>query len=491
MARPRAARTYERHVKRFVRVSRSFRAPRRLLADLEFADVRKDLARAARLAFVVLIVSQPSATAQTTPDIDLIDAAKLGELARAKDLLSSNAGVNAADARGYTPLMWASAGGHTELVRHLLENGAAPDRRAADGTTALMLAAANGSTDVVRVLLSRGVNVAAVKGGVSAQQLAIARGHSAAAALLAQAEGLGARLIQAAIDGHDALIRQLLVLGAPVNVTDAHGATPLMIAARNGDLGVLQFLLSRGGDASARDTEGQTAFDWAERSPETGKHVVLFLLDRGVSRDASRLPARSQVPAVTASLHALELVLSRVPPGSGPMRQDLRRSSSALSQLQVLSASWPAASPEDYRLNLAIEVRSLEAALHRGDIVKLASTVQSVADDLEVKLEHCTRSGGKPGGAVAVRVRTLLGSAEIKSWQVFYLPKVLEAADNASPNVFPQLSSPTEEALVPGRYIMWVRDPATAKLGERTVVKVGEGKKELLLELPVPTDTPQ
>jgi hypothetical protein len=33
---------------------------------------------------------------------------------------------------------------------------------------------------------------------------------------------------------------------------------------------------------------------------------------------------------------------------------------------------------------------------------------------------------------------------------------------------------------------MWVRDPATSRLGERTVVKVGEGKKELILDLPVP-----
>jgi hypothetical protein len=68
------------------------------------------------------------------------------------------------------------------------------------------------------------------------------------------------------------------------------------------------------------------------------------------------------------------------------------------------------------------------------------------------------------------------------------MPKVLEADENASPDLFPQLSSPTEEALVPGRYLMWVRDPTTSKLGERTVVKVGEGKKELLLELPVPVD---
>ena len=65
------------------------------------------------------------------------------------------------------------------------------------------------------------------------------------------------------------------------------------------------------------------------------------------------------------------------------------------------------------------------------------------------------------------------------------------AASNASPDLFPQLSSPTNETLVPGRYVMWARDPATARLGERTVVKVGEGKKELLLDLPVPATPPR
>jgi uncharacterized protein len=436
---------------------------------------------------IVLVLSQ--APAPAGPEIELLDAAKLGLLARTKELLAMGAGVNTADRRGFTLLMWASAGGHAEMVRHLLEGGAAPDRRAADGTTALMLAAANGFTDVVRVLLSRGVNVAALRGGVSAHQLAIARGHSAAAALLAPAEGLGARLIQAAIDGHDALVRQLLVLGAPINVTDARGATALMIAARNGDLGILQFLLSRGADPSARDAQGQTAFDWAERSPETGTHVVLFLRDRGLARDAPVQTARAQSPPVTTSLRALEAALSRIPAASAAVRQAQRRANTALSQLRALSASWPAESPEEYRVNLATELSSLEAALRKGDSERLAATVQSVAEDLEIKLEHCTRSGGKLGGAVTVRVRTVQGSAESKSWQVFYMPKVLEAAENASPDLFPQLSSPTEEALVPGRYLMWVRDPTTARLGERTVVKVGEGRKELLLELPVPGGT--
>ena len=109
-----------------------------------------------------------------------------------------------------------------------------------------------------------------------------------------------------------------------------------------------------------------------------------------------------------------------------------------------------------------------------GNGENLAETVEAVAEDLEIKLEHCTKSGGSLGGSVVVRVRTLQGNTERKSWQVFYMPRVFEAASNASPDLFPQLSSPTEETLVPGRYVMWVRDPATAQLGERTVVKVGE-----------------
>jgi ankyrin repeat protein len=441
-------------------------------------------------AVLIFATSQSPAPAHTTPDLEVLDSAKLGDLTRTRDLLSRGAAVNTADRRGFTLLMWASAGGHAEMVRLLLDAGAVPDRRAADGTTALMLASANGFTEIVRLLLSRGVNVAAVKSGISAHQLAIARGHSAVATLLAQADGLGTRLIQAATDGHDALVRQLITLGAPVNVTDARGATALMIAARNGDLGILQFLLSRGADPSAEDLQRDTVFEWAEDSPVSGEHVVRFLLDRGLSRNAREAAARAQPPPVAATLRALDAALSRIPAAAPPaVRQAQRRAAAALSQLQALSVSWPAESPEEYRVNLAADLSTLEAVLRGSDMVSLAATVQSLAEDLEIKLEHCIRSGGKLGGAVTVRVRTVQGSAESKSWQVFYMPKVLEAAENASPDLFPQLSSPTEEALVPGRYVMWVRDPTTATLGERTVVKVGEGKKELLLELPVPGGT--
>jgi hypothetical protein len=371
-------------------------------------------------------------------------------------------------------------------VRLLIDNGAAVERRANDGTTALMLASSNGFIDVVRALLQRGADTTATHDGITARQLALARGHTEIADLLDQAASLGARLLRAATEGNDTAVRQLLSQGAPVNERDDRGATALMIAARNGGLGMMQALLSRGADPTIVDNQGQAVVGWAEPSPTTAKYVIAFLLDRGISKQPPPTAASPASPQVKASLAMMATTLARVPPASAAVRDAQRRASAALSQLQALSAKWPADSPNDYRENLAGDVAAVQSALAVGTADRLAETLQSVAEDLEVKLEHCQLSGGKLGGSVLVRVRTVAGAQEIRSWQVFYMPRVFEAAATASPDVFPQLSSPTAETLVPGRYVMWVRDPSTSRLGERTVVKVGEGKKELALDLPVP-----
>ena len=188
--------------------------------------------------------------------------------------------------------------------------------------------------------------------------------------LLEQAEVLGARLLQAATEGHDTVVRQLLAMGAPVNVTDERGATALMLAARNGDLGILQALLSRGADPSVRDSQGRTVFEWAEPSSSTAKYVVAFLLDRGISKEMPRAARRVQSPQVRASLLTLAAVLARIPPASGPVRTAQQRANAVLSRLQALSAKWPADSPDDYRDNLAGYVAALEAALKAGDAAR-------------------------------------------------------------------------------------------------------------------------
>ena len=264
-----------------------------------------------------------------------------------------------------------------------------------------------------------------------------------------------------------------------------------MMAARNGDLGMLQALLSRGADASIRDSQGRTVIEWAEPSPTTAKYVIAFLADRGVSKEVARQSGPAQSPQVRASLRTLAGVLERIPPASAPVRTAQRRANAALSQLQALSAQVAGRIARRLPRQPCGRHRGPRERPEPGNVDSLAAALQSLAEDLEIKLEHCTMSGGRLGGSVVVRVRTLQGGEERKSWQVFYMPRVFEAAGNASPDLFPQLSSPTEETLVPGRYVMWVRDPATARVGERTVVKVGEGKKELLLDLPVPAAQPR
>jgi hypothetical protein len=200
---------------------------------------------------------------------------------------------------------------------------------------------------------------------------------------------------------------------------------------------------------------------------------------------------RTTSPPVKTSLRTLAVLLGTIPRSSAAVRAAAGRAAAAVTRLEALSARWPAESPEDYRDNLAAEIAALDAAIAKGEVKALTATMTAIADDLEAKLEHCTNSGGTLGGSVAVRVRTLQGGAEIKSWQVFYMPKVFEAATNASPDLFPQLSSPTEDVLVPGRYVMWVRDPVAGRVGERTTVKIGEGKKNLVLDLPVPATPPR
>jgi ankyrin repeat protein len=458
----------------------------------------------AAVLLVGLSLGQSATPASAATNAQLLEAAKLGQAAAVKELLSAGAAVNAGDRRGFTALMWACVGGSTAVVRELIDNGAAVNGRASDGTTPLMLAATNGFLDITRALLLKGADVNAARGAVRARQLAAERGHAEVVALLEQAEGLAARLLRAAVEGNDTAVRQWLAAGAPIDATDERGATALLIAARNADLGMLQTLLARGADVGVRDATNQGIFAWAEASPSTAKYVVAFLSDHGASRDAPRRPVAAQPPQVKASLDALAVNLSRISSPSPRIRSVLQRATLALSQLQKLSVQWPAESPEDYRDNLSEEVKALEAALATppaagdrrspagaGSVEKVAAAIESIAEDLEVKLEHCNRSGGKLGGSVTVRVRTIQGSNEIRSWQVFYMPRVFEAAANASPDLFPQLSSPTEDTLVPGRYVMWVRDPASARIGERTVIKIGEGKKELTLDLPVPPPSPR
>ncbi|WP_369750915.1 ankyrin repeat domain-containing protein [Pontibacter sp. BAB1700] len=91
--------------------------------------------------------------AQTT---DLIGAARAGDVAVIREHLQSKADVNAADQRGFTPLIIAVYGGHHEAVEVLLEAGANVNQQDASGNTALMGTAFKGYSALAELLISKG-----------------------------------------------------------------------------------------------------------------------------------------------------------------------------------------------------------------------------------------------------------------------------------------------------------------------------------------------
>lgn len=213
--------------------------------------------------------------------------------------------------------------------------------------------------------------------------------------------------------------------------------------------------------------------------------LLLAVLVVGVAPGAAA-QAPNAAPPLRQSLQSLGLLLTQVPTAPPPLSLAVSRAQATLRELQALAQRWPAESPADYRANLDRHVRLFGQALAANDSTRLTAFLDALADDLEDKLEHCRNSGGKLGGSVLVSARTVQGAQEVRNLQVFYLPRVLEAAGVSAADRFPQLSSPTHETLVPGRYVMWVSEAGGGRTGERVIVKVGEGRKDLVLDLPVP-----
>jgi hypothetical protein len=135
------------------------------------------------------------------------------------------------------------------------------------GQTALGAAAWNGDTDGVKVLLSMGAKVDAGQKG--------------------QFQGLsptGTALSIAASAGRVEICKILLGAGADVNKRNPHGMTPFLVALARGDIQCASEMLDYGADVNARDTLGETPLmllhQFDPKDP-TVHHVMDALLAKG------------------------------------------------------------------------------------------------------------------------------------------------------------------------------------------------------------------
>uniref|UniRef100_A0A1I7RHD0 ANK_REP_REGION domain-containing protein n=1 Tax=Bursaphelenchus xylophilus TaxID=6326 RepID=A0A1I7RHD0_BURXY len=223
----------------------------------------------------------------------LLEAAMNGHYEVAKALLDGGAPVNLPTENFESPLTLAACGGHLELVELLVERGADLEEPNDEGYTPLMEAAREGYKDVVEYLLDHGANVnSKIEEGIETPlTLAASGGYLSVVQILVRRGGdlfLGERtpLYEAVQEGHvevtkfiinelknterkeDAIVELncalvcaaenaslpmcnlLLENGAGKDSYSREGRTPLMEAARHGNIEIIDYLILKGVDVN-------------------------------------------------------------------------------------------------------------------------------------------------------------------------------------------------------------------------------------------------
>lgn len=185
--------------------------------------------------------------------------------------LAAGADLAALDGFGGTGLIRAAERGHADVVGRLLQAGIAVDHVNRPGFTALHEAVIYGDgsqryADTVRLLVARGADVALapVRDGVPPLQHAQSRGQDVVAATLRAALEAGppadpaGQLLAAAAAGDPDGVALALRAGAGLEVRDAGGRTPLLLAATYDHVDVARLLVALGAGPDALDGRHDT-----------------------------------------------------------------------------------------------------------------------------------------------------------------------------------------------------------------------------------------
>jgi uncharacterized protein len=166
-----------------------------------------------------------------------------------KRLLAAGANPNAKLLLGETPLMEASRVGNTGIVEQLIAKGADVNAKATRDQTALMWAVAQKHPDVVKVLLAHSADIHARSSAWS--EVVAVPPHGYLGYNQNMPVGNDTPLLFAARVGDLASVKMLVAAGADANEADAWGITAMVLAAHSGFDDVAEFLLDKGADPSA------------------------------------------------------------------------------------------------------------------------------------------------------------------------------------------------------------------------------------------------
>jgi ankyrin repeat protein len=264
-----------------------------LLFVQTFAVASSDLADAAmnRNKTAVRSLLQKKADVNA-PQVDgttaLHWAVRADDLETADLLIRAGANVAAANRSGVTPLRLAATNGTAAMVEKLITAGADPNASLSQfGDTALMLAARTGRVDSVKMLLDHGAQVNAIEtwGGTTPLMWAVADGHlETVKILIARGASVNARsyfVPSAHGRGFEGATPEPPKPGHAVEELAGGWMTPLMFAAREGDLEIARTLIAAGADLNAIAGDGKDALGLAIFNGQY--ELASFLIDNKVN----------------------------------------------------------------------------------------------------------------------------------------------------------------------------------------------------------------
>jgi ankyrin repeat protein len=167
------------------------------------------------------------------------------------DQNSIKGSVGETDLGGFTPLLFAARSGDLASAKGLLSAGAPVDDTASNGATAMTMAAHSGQGAVAKLLLDHGADPNAAGAGYTPLHAAVLRAdRELVIALLAKGADPNAKLTKGTPSRYyskDFAFNEMLI-----------GATPLLLAARYGEVEIMKTLGAGGGDPKATLPDGTT-----------------------------------------------------------------------------------------------------------------------------------------------------------------------------------------------------------------------------------------
>ena len=165
-----------------------------------------------------------------------------------------------------------------EKVAAILDVGLSPNEQdQTSGEYPLHLAARKGYNDIVKLLLQKQASPDLISdiSGITPVDEALSQHHHTTVMLLLD-KGDSDAWFSAVRNKKLGLIYRLINAGVSVNRVDSHGETALHKAAKYGNIGVVQLLLSKGADKSLKNRDRKTAYQLARSAGFRGEIVELL-----------------------------------------------------------------------------------------------------------------------------------------------------------------------------------------------------------------------